>query len=147
MKNSLAFLIVCFCLWTSCNKDEKTTIEILAAHTWKISAATISPGITNPANGSLITDLLGFVGGCLGDNLYSFTLDGKYIDDEGPTKCNPADPQLSTSTLTISADGKTFTADGTVYTFESIAENKIVFTFAATVNGTAQTVKFTLIPK
>jgi len=147
MRLPIVLLVFCFGLFPSCSKDEKTTIEILNAHTWKLSAATISPGVTNPANGSLITDLLGFVGGCLSDNLYSFTLDGKYIEDEGPTKCNPADPQLSTNTLNLSADGKTFNADGTLYTFESVAENKIVFTFAAIVNSTNQSVKFTLIPK
>jgi len=147
MKHLIIALVSLTCLITACSKDEKTTIEILNAHTWKLSAATVSPGITNPANGSLITDLLAIVGSCLADNTYSFTLDGKYVEDEGPTKCDPTDPQLSTNTLNLSADGKTFTADGVLYTFETVSENKIVFTFSATVNASNQTVKFTLIPK
>jgi len=131
----------------SCSKDEKTTIEILNAHPWKISSAVISPGITNPANGSIITDLLAFVGSCLADNVYSFTVDSKYVIDEGPTKCNASDPQLKTGNLTLSTDNKSFTVDGNVYTFETVAEDKLVYTFSALVNGIAQTTKLTLVPK
>ena len=146
MKHLIIALVCMSWLITACSKDEKTTIEILTAHPWKISAATISPGITNPANGSVITDLLALVGSCLADNVYSFTVDSKYVD-EGPTKCDPSDPQLETGTLSLSTDNKTFTADGTVYTFEAVEENKLVYTFSASVNGITQTVKFTMVPK
>lgn len=131
----------------SCNKDEKTTIEILAAHPWKLSAGTISPGVVNPANGSVITDLLAVLGSCFSDNIYSFTLDGKYVEDEGPTKCDPTDPQTTANNLNLSADGKSFTVDGLVYTFEEISENRVVYTFNANVNNTVQIVRFTLVKK
>jgi hypothetical protein len=144
---SFFVLFCCIGLTISCGKDEKTTIEILNAHPWRISSATISPGITNPANGSVVTDLLALAGSCLADNVYSFTVDSKYVVDEGPTKCDPSDPQLETGTLSLSTDNKSFTADGTVYTFESVSEDKLVYTFTALVNGVSQTVKFTMVPK
>ncbi|MDZ4709174.1 MAG: hypothetical protein SH818_12315, partial [Saprospiraceae bacterium] len=134
-------------LLMSCSKDEKTTIEILNAHPWKISSAVISPGITNPANGSVTTDLLALAGSCLADNVYSFTIDSKYIADEGPTKCNPSDPQQTSGTLSLSTDNKSFTANGTVYTFQTVSENKLVYSFSASVNGISQTVTFTMVPK
>lgn len=140
-------LFLSMLLFVSCSKDEKTTIEILTAHPWKISAAVISPGITNPANGSVITDLLALAGSCLADNVFSFTVDSKYVEDEGPTKCDPSDPQLTTGTLALSADNKTFTVDGTVYTFETVSEDKLVYSFSASVNGIVQTVKFTMVAK
>lgn len=140
-------IVLLFITAMSCSKDEKTTIEILNAHPWKLSAAVISPGITNPANGSVITDLLALAGSCLSDNVFSFTLDSKYVEDEGPTKCDPSDPQLTTGTITWSADNKTFTVDGIAYNLQTVSDNKIVYSFSASVNGINQTVKFTLIPK
>lgn len=147
MKHKIVILAFSFLYLWACKKDEKTTIEILASHPWKLSAATINPGLVNPANGSVISDLLAILGTCLSDNTYSFTSDGKYVEDEGPTKCDPTDPQTNSGDLNLSADGKTATVDGVVFTFEEISEDKVVYTFNANVNNTAQIVRFTLVKK
>lgn len=147
MKEKFVILVIALLSVWSCKKDEKTTIEILASHPWKLSAATINPGVVNPANGSVLSDMLAILGTCLSDNVYSFTSDGKFIEDEGPTKCDLTDPQTNSGNLNLSDDGKTATVDGVLFNFEEVSEDKVVYTFNANVNNTAQIVRFTLVKK
>jgi Lipocalin-like domain len=43
------------------------------------------------------------------DNTATFQTDGKFVTDEGATKCDPTDPQTSTATYTLSSDQKVIT--------------------------------------
>ena len=46
---------------------------------------------------------------CERDNYKEFRSGGVYVENEGATKCDPADPQESTASWRISGDGKTLT--------------------------------------
>ena len=46
---------------------------------------------------------------CEKDNFETFTAAGKFVVDEGATKCKATDPQMDSSDYTVSADNKTIT--------------------------------------
>ena len=53
---------------------------------------------------------------CEKDDITTFQSDGKYVIDEGATKCDPNDPQISDSgTYSLSSDQKQLTMDGFVF--------------------------------
>ncbi len=98
---------------SSCRKDEeleKTSKDFLTAGNWQITALKIEPGIEYM--GIVLTDIYSFaIKDCSKDDLITFNSDGTITEDEGPTKCNPEDPQTVTeNTWTLSEDGKSISA-------------------------------------
>lgn len=122
-------------LGTSCKKDdEKTSEDLIAAHSWKMTGYTI-------ANISDLDD-------CSKDDIYTFDKDGTYKFDEGATKCDDGDPQqytgtwaISTSTtpetLTITLDGVSLPIDESKIT--ELTANKMVLTVEFTLGGVTTT--------
>jgi hypothetical protein len=102
---ALAFLTV-----SSCKKeDEKKTTtpaksktELLTAKAWKTTAVTINPGIVFVPTSPPVTDLFAFFDPCEKDDTEKFNTGGTGVSDEGPTKCDPADPQTSNFTWSFS---------------------------------------------
>jgi len=93
----------------SCSKNEttptKTTSELLTAGFWVVTAMTIDPGVN--INGTVITNFYAQLPDCTKDDLMRFESNGKITDDEGPTKCDPNDPQTTNDgTWILSADNK-----------------------------------------
>jgi hypothetical protein len=82
---------------------EKTRFELVTEGAWKVSDGTIVPEIEVDILGNTITvntywDLLKQLGGgevkeCDKDNLMYLNADSTVLQDEGPTKCDPNDPQ------------------------------------------------------
>lgn len=100
----------------------KTKTQLLTEAEWQLMEGTITPSITvEIVPGTNLTvnnywDLLGFAGGgqvleCDKNNLMICNKDSSVVLDEGPTKCDAADPQ---------------TTDGGKWFFES-SESKINF--------------------
>lgn len=100
---------------SSCEKDEdspedtpKTTTEYLTAGYWNVTAMTISPGIN--FGGIEITDFYAQQDECTKDDLTKFNSDGTITDDEGATKCDPNDPQITNDgTWVLSDDNSSLT--------------------------------------
>lgn len=88
----------------SCKKDKDTTptttpktkTELLTGAKWKWTGATASPAVDTC--GGTITDVFTLVKdpACDMDDLFMYTANGLTINDEGATKCAPADPQIDT---------------------------------------------------
>jgi Lipocalin-like domain len=78
----------------SCQK-EKTKTELLTGKTWKVSSIIVAPGFPNPNGGSPITEMLTQMPACFKDDLWKYSNDKKYVIDEGASKCDPTDPQIS----------------------------------------------------
>lgn len=78
-------------LMSSCSKNEdspaKTKTELLTANVWKIA----SVGVDLDKNGTV--DLPYSLEACEKDNTLKFNTGGSGVSDEGPTKCDAADPQ------------------------------------------------------
>ncbi len=72
---------------------------------WKITAFTA----VSSANPGIIVDYYAIMDNCAKDNFYEYRSGGVLIEDEGPTKCSSSDPQQTTGSYTLSADGKTLT--------------------------------------
>jgi len=126
MKKTLLFLLAAAALG-ACKKNDdnapRSNTDLLTARNWHLSAETTTTVINNgpPAT----TDSYAKMSACERDNLVKFNADRTYIDDEGPTLCNPSDPQTQTGTwklensdtkLTISDPG----APGTDQSFDII---------------------------
>ena len=77
----------------------KSRTELLTSAHWQMIAGTIVPPITIDIFGQTVTisDIFDFTGAepCSKDDLQIFNTDGTITNDEGPTKCDPSDPQTS----------------------------------------------------
>ncbi len=99
---------------TSCKKDDDdptpTPYEYLTAGDWKITGMEFNPGI-DIGLGIVITDIYNdFMEDCSKDDLMTFNTDGTLTEDEGPTKCDPEDPQTTNdATWTLTDNDKTLT--------------------------------------
>ena len=126
--NQLIVLLVALTLMTTgCKKDTevkpKTREELLMGKSWKITALTVNPAV----NGS--TDVYANTLACINDNRYEFKTGGVLTIDEGPTKCDPADPQTSQGTWSLNADKTQLTmtidSDVTVVTITELTESTL----------------------
>lgn len=78
----------------SCKKDEKKVdakAEILSTGKWQLTASTnqtIENGVAGPVN-----DDFKDIEACEKDDYTMFNTNKQIVGDEGPTKCDPTDPQ------------------------------------------------------
>jgi len=132
MKKQLQLLFVLiatnFFIFSSCNKSDdpptppKTKTVLLSQSNWKFKSAT--------ANGA---DASGYLTTCQKDNIYTFVAAGTGIADEGPTKCNGADPQttsftwiFTTNETVIQVSSPFFTNTSNNFTLISLTETELV---------------------
>ena len=95
-KKIILFAFAAIALLSSCKKDDTTdNTTLITAGKWKLTAETTAGTnsfTTKPA--------------CEKDNTFAFATDGKVAFDEGATKCDPLDPQISTGTWAFSGTDK-----------------------------------------
>ena len=147
MKKSFKYLSVLLIVFSfvasSCNKDDdsdnqptKSTKEYLTAGNWKTTAMTISPGIS--FGGVTITDFFAQTPACSKDDLILFNSNGTITDDEGPTKCDPNDPQTTTE------GSWSLNSDNTILTISYPGEDAISLTITG-ISDTNLTGTYTMI--
>lgn len=96
MKKSITLIVFVATLFMSCNKkDTATKKELLTAHCWIMSEATVDPAILY--QGVLITNAYGLLPLCNRDNIVCILENGRVYVDEGIQKCNLTDPQVNAS--------------------------------------------------
>lgn len=93
MMTAVAVLALTF---TSCKKDEEnptpspapapTKTQLLTAKSWKMASMKVGT-----------MDYFGFLPACQKDDFLTFKTNMTVVDDDGATKCDPADPQTETS--------------------------------------------------
>jgi Lipocalin-like domain len=90
MKKFIQILSVATLVFTlfACKKDAvaPTKTELLTAQSWKVTA---SEATTNGVK----KDIFASFPACEKDDFITFKADKAYIEDQGTTKCDPADPQ------------------------------------------------------
>lgn len=103
----LIMLLSMICLLqVSCKKDDTpvpvdNTSALLQNKNWKLTAGTVSPvyfGTTNWYND--------FLDDCNRDDLFRFNAANLFVIDEGPSKCNPSDPQTQDGSWTYTESTK-----------------------------------------
>ncbi|MEZ5031200.1 MAG: lipocalin family protein [Saprospiraceae bacterium] len=121
----------------ACKKDDdsKSARDILIEGKWDVTSAKVNPGI-EIFPGVVISDLLIDEDPCDADDLTIFNADGTSTIDEGPTKCDPSDPQTyNNGSWSLSSDEKQLTIDidGEEITFNiaSISDTQLVLTASA----------------
>lgn len=148
-KITLLFIIASIVSLGACKKDEdntsatpKTKSELLTAKPWKLSALTVSPAYN--VGGTMITDFYAQMQACDKDDIYSFKSDKTFTQEEGATKCDPNDPQVSDAgTWTFSSDEKQLvqTSSGSTEssTIVDLTDSKMILSSTEVENGITYT--------
>ena len=106
----VAFILCLAC--TGCKKEEDKSINPIVGK-WTMTAY-IHNGV----------DVYGTqVPPCVIDDIATFTIDQKLINDEGPTKCSSSDPQTSEGTYSLNNDNSKLTI---VYGGSSFEDNVLI---------------------
>jgi len=149
MKKQLNFLLLSILFSStvliSCKKDddpdEKTNTELITAGTWRFGAAFIG---TADVSSGLQT--------CQKDNTMVFAAAGTGTLDEGPTKCNSADPQtvpftwsFSSNETILNVSATLFTGGSNTFNVVTINESQLVLSQTVTISGTPQNVTVTFL--
>lgn len=108
MKRLFLFVLAAASL-SACKKDSENTpskTDLITAKNWQLTGLTVTTTIT-PASGSASTttrDDYPLLGACERDNIYKYNTNKALVLDEGPTKCDPADPQTAITTWDFNSD-------------------------------------------
>jgi hypothetical protein len=133
----LALSLLTTFLFTSCTKDEPkkalTKTELLCSSPWKLTSLTIDPGL-DVGNGVIITDFFAQYEPCSKDDLIKYNTNGQGIYDEGPTKCDPNDPQVTSFTWLFNADETKLIENGNEE-YNLIGLNETELTLNQVLNG------------
>ena len=97
-----------------CKKDNnsnavaKTKTQLLTDGTWSLTALVSD----RDANGTYETNDYAAYSACYKDNFHTFRSNGDLEVNEGPTKCNPADPQTVIKHWQLTNNENTLVVDG-----------------------------------
>lgn len=142
------FMIALMALaWTSCKEDEdpaaeKTKTQLLTAHTWRITAATISPEYQGSTN---IFD----ISPCYQENTEVYSSNGSFVKDEGSNKCNNVEQtrtgtwSFNSSETIIQLDYSDATAIDESYNILELTENTFKYSGIIPIDGVDYTLTFT----
>jgi hypothetical protein len=149
-----AFTLLLVFILAACkkNKDEAQAQDVealLLNKNWKLTAFTVSPSI-DFGNG-LTNDVLSNWDSCDKDDLYVFKPNNVFLSDEGPTKCNPGEPQQSMATWSYNKTNKLLTycvgttgaCDSHSWTITEINDNQFKATYPESINNIAYTLNVT----
>lgn len=98
----MQFKTVTVCLFvlaalSNCKKEEKSNTpsktDLLTSGQWRMTAYTLTPPMDLNGDSAVDSDGLAAMDACERDDLFIFQKGGTLTLDEGPTKCNPSDPQ------------------------------------------------------
>ena len=125
--NLLAIIVFSPVILISCkkDKDEDSKLKLLTERTWHITQYQYRELPSDPWDVENITEA------CELDDIFTFFADGTYTFTEGPTKCDPFDPDLidsgtwsfqnDQSVLSITSMGETFD-----FTIEQLDANTLM---------------------
>jgi len=111
----LAILSVCFILAGSCKKNSSSppsNMTLITQSSWKYDTA----GVGSDNTGTIAFALPpGTIKDCEKDNILTFKSDGTGTQDEGPTKCDSASPQIVPFTWSFNANQTALTSSDSLF--------------------------------
>jgi len=125
--------------FAACKKEAEgpSPFQLLTATPWKMVGSSSQFGSAAPS------DSYPFIKACERDNKYIFLADSSYLQVEGPTRCNAADPEVkSTSTWRLSADGKVLKLGITENNVVVLSKDSLILQRNGSPSGTLYTFKF-----
>ena len=115
-----------FLALSSCKKDkDPSKNEMLTSGKWKVISSSISPPIDWDGDGDLDNDLYSLMDACDKDNYTVFRPDGTIEENQGPTKCDPLDPQTDILIWSLKNNDTILVVDGEDYTIEQLDETTL----------------------
>jgi hypothetical protein len=98
-----ALIILSVAVIAGCKKDDNknsstSKTQLLTTGNWKLTSDYLDPGYDVNGDGIADHEMINFYDACEKDNTLTFKSDGTVTIDEGPTKCNPTDPQSQSTT-------------------------------------------------
>lgn len=134
MKKSTLILLVTLFILNACKEETetpdktddttaKTKTELISAAPWKYIFGTVSPGLL--INGNVVTDISAGVPECILDDIEIFYDDGTGSLDEGPTKCNPLDPQSEDFMWFFNSEETTLTYDDETFNLNTLTKDTL----------------------
>jgi hypothetical protein len=140
--NSILAVTALLLLTVSCKKDPpQSRKEILTTGKWRTVAQTVSPAIDWDGDGDLDTDLHVITDACIKDDYAIFRTDGSVEENEGPSKCDAADPQSEILSWSLKNNDMILVVDGQDFTIEQMSETTMklkIQEFGVTVSATLQ---------
>lgn len=124
MKKTISITALFFILLlAACNKKDTAAskTQLLTSGTWKLTAVVSD----NDANGTYETDDFATFSPCFTDNIWSFSTSSVVTLDEGPTKCNPADPQTETGTWQLTQNETYLKINGDEWKLEELTASTL----------------------
>ncbi|HKH62423.1 MAG TPA: lipocalin family protein [Flavitalea sp.] len=140
--NSILAATILLLLTVSCKKDPaQSRKEMLTTGKWRTIAQTVSPAVDWDGDGDLDTDLQIITDACIKDDYAIFRTDGSVEENEGPSKCDAADPQSEILTWSLKNNDMTLVVDGEDFTIEQMSETTMklkISEFGVMVSATLQ---------
>ena len=149
MKHYLLLLpLALVVLATACKKDDSvpnpTVTQKLIAKKWQLRSASIS------APSSPTIDLYALSLPCSLDDVTQYTTPNTVSYDEGPTKCDPLDPQTQTATWALSKNDTqlTITSGSTSnsFTIDELTDSALTLSYVQIQSGVTATIKTSYSP-
>lgn len=125
----ISILLVCLISFVNC-KDEAPVPSkhtLITQGSWKMTAHALDPAYDG------ITNWYTQYPPCEQDNLLKFKLNGTYIQDEGPTKCDPDDDQvfiLSTWTFNVTGNLIHF-GNGIEWNVDQLTSDRLIISYTS----------------
>lgn len=117
--------------------------ELLTGSPWVRTSLVSTPAYDWYGDGVSDTDVLSILHPCEKDNLDIYRPDGVFVTDEGPTKCDPGDPQQWTLRWTFADNETRLVFDGAgihdEYTLMELTEATLTFRITFVENGVTYT--------
>lgn len=108
----------------SCNKDDAepaTHANFLTTGTWLLSAVTSD----DDGDGVYETNDYADFMDCYTDNFYTFHPNGTWEMNEGPSKCDPGDPQTESSTWALTNNDSSINLASDIYTVQQLTNTTL----------------------
>jgi hypothetical protein len=150
MRNKLfAIVILSSILFVACKKKDSDSpggsnkTALLTQSSWKFNNAGIDPN----KDGTIDTDISGFISACLKDNTVSFSsTNNSGTMDEGASKCNTSDPQsvpftwaFTDNETKINITGNVIAGKGGSYNINSLTSTSFSLSKDTLISGFGQT--------
>ena len=87
---------------------QQTPSQLLSGAQWRMTDLTTTSQTAGASEATTVS-LYGQLKSTQKDNLTQFTIDGRYVQDEGATKVNANTAQMKSGSYTLSEDAKTLT--------------------------------------
>ncbi len=100
----LSFLLLLAASLGACKKNDDnqpSRTDLLTAKNWRVSAETVTAVYNNKTT---TTDIYASTKACERDDFTKFNANKTYTDDQGPSKCDPSDPQTDTGNWDFNSD-------------------------------------------